>query len=115
MSTQIENKQLDLHATCTVNVLNAVKIDKVLKFWTELDSRLHVSFVQYPGVMDICNLPDNLKDMIRERCHIGLEYTKQHASNRLVHHATQSVEKIIKWLDKPVNAEFDYLKDLYYE
>ena len=141
MSSQIENKQLDLHATCTVNVLNAIKIDEVLKFWTELDSRLHVSFVQYPGVMDICNLPDNLKDLIRERCYIGLEYTKQHASNRLVHHATQSVEKIIKWLDKPVNAEFDhtfvkwmraqdkinnkclfdyytefdYLKDLYYE
>ena len=95
--------------------------------------------------MDICNLPNNLKDLIRERCHIGLEYTKQHAletsSNRLLHHQTQSIEKIIKWLDKPVNAEFDhtfvkwmraqdkvndkclfdyytefdYLKDLYYE
>ena len=112
MASNIESKQLDLHATCTVNVLNVVKIDKVLEFWTKLGSRLHVSFVQYPKVMDICNLPNNLKDLIRERCHIGLEYTKQHAletsSNRLLHHQTQSIEKIIKWLDKPVNAEFDH-------
>lgn len=107
MSEQIQNKTFDLHATCTVNVLNVVKIDKVLELFTKLDSRLHVSFVQYPAVMDICNLPEWQKNDVKNKCAIGLDYVKHNGSNRLYHHATQSIDKILQWLNKPSNTEFD--------
>lgn len=107
MSEQITNKTFDLHATCTINVLNIVKIDKILEFFTELDSRLHVSFVQYPAVMDICNLPNWQKQEIKDKCSRGLEFVRQNGSTRLLHHAQQSVNKILKWLDKPAYTEFE--------
>jgi len=141
MSEQIKNSSFDLHATCTINILNIVKIDKVIEFFTNLDSRLHVSFVQYPEVMDICNLPEWQKEQVRIKCIQGLDYVKENGSARLLHHASQSVEKIVKWLEKPNNTnfddifvkwmraqdqvnkkclfdyytEFDYLKEKYYE
>lgn len=141
MSEQIKNSTFDLHATCTINILNIVKIDKVIEFFTNLDSRLHVSFVQYPEVMDICNLSQWQKEQVRTKCNRGLDYVKENGSGRLLHHASQSVEKIVKWLEKPSNTnfddtfvkwmkaqdrvnkkclfdyytEFDYLKEKYYE
>jgi radical SAM protein with 4Fe4S-binding SPASM domain len=107
MAEQIADRTFDLHATCTINVLNIVKIDKVIEFFTDLDSRLHVSFVQYPEVMDICNLPEWQKQDVKDKCNIGLEYVKTNGSLRLLNHAQQSVNKILKWIDKPSNAEFE--------
>ena len=135
-----DKEKFDLHATCTVNVLNAVKIDKVIEFFTDLGSRLHVSFVQYPEFMDICNLPDWQKEEVSKKCDIGLKYINLHGTKIQKHHAIQSIAKIKKWLEKPSNSdfeikfaswmkaqdnvnnkclfdyytEFDYLKELYY-
>lgn len=107
MADNIANNTFDLHATCTVNVLNVVKIYEVIKFFTDIDSRLHVSFVQYPEVMDICNLPKWQKDYVKSKCKDGLEYVRQNGSPRLIHHAMQSVDKIYQWLDKPNNIDFE--------
>lgn len=108
VSKEMHNsKNFDIHATCTMNVLNAVKIDKVVEFFTDLGSRLHVSFVQYPQFMDICNLPDWQKQQVSILCDKGLKYVAARGTKIQKHHAIQSIGKIKKWLEKPSNAEFE--------
>lgn len=118
MKSEIEEHKLDLHATCTVNVLNAVRIKQVFDFFTKLGSKLHVSFVQYPRMLDICNLPDSLKNKIKENCHLLIENIDFHDYN---HWRFQNKEylnsckkqninnltKIVKWINKNSNCDFD--------
>ena len=134
LEEQITTKQFELYATCTINVLNVVRIEEVFKFFKSLGSRFHISFVQYPRALDIAELPDNLKINIKQQCNNIL-------SQDISAYHKNSIRKIIKWIDKPSkinfseqfvkwiraqdNAngdcifnyyqEFDYLKELYYE
>lgn len=101
----IQSGQLDLHATCTINVLNVVRIDRVFDFFESLGSKLHVSFVQYPRMMDICNLPEVQKTQIIQTCnHIILHMKNtKHAKQNIY-----SLNRIIKWLEKPNNTDFKH-------
>ena len=91
--------------------------------------------MQYPRVLDICELPHNIKDNIKSQC-------QEIIDNGADDYDTRSMKKIIKWLDKKPNlnnfdeqfvtwmkaqdtvngdclfdyyTEFDYLKEKYYE
>ena len=68
MRYHIADGTVNLHATCTVNALNVTRIGSIVDFFTSLGSKLHVSFVQYPLVMDPANLPDWQKLKIIVEC-----------------------------------------------
>lgn len=135
LKEEIERSTFNLYATCTVSVLNAVRIKEVYKLFQELGSKFHISFVQYPRVLDICELPQNIKDNIKSQC-------QEIIDNGADDYDIRSMKKIIKWLDKKPNlnnfdeqfvtwmkaqdkingdclfdyyTEFDYLKEKYYE
>ena len=110
----------DLHATCTVNVLNITRIPQVLDLFSELGSKLHISLVQYPLIMDICNLPQWQKDEIIIVCRKLIEdqptrqYTHWRFSDSnsrryrdLVEYNVKNLKKIIGWLERGSNAEFE--------
>ena len=118
MQTQIENKQFDLHATCTINVLNVVRIKEILKFFISLGSKLHVSFVQYPRMLDICNLPDFLKNKVINDCKWMIEnidlqdyshwrFSDKDYLNKCTYQNIENLHKVIKWINKEKNCNFD--------
>jgi len=115
---QISIGQLDLHATCTVNVLNVVRIRQVVDLFFRLGSKLHISFVQYPRTMDICNLPIFLKNKVINDCMWAIEnidlqdyshwrFQDQKYLNKTVYQTVENLNKIKTWIEKPSNCDFD--------
>lgn len=93
LEEEIERGTFDIYATCTVSVLNAIRIKKAYKLFQDLGSKFHVSFVQYPRVLDICELPQDLKNNIRQQC-------QEIIDEGVSEYDARSMRKIIKWLDK---------------
>lgn len=119
LQESILNNQLDLYATCTVNMLNITRIDNVLKMFLKMGSKFHISFVQYPKKMDIVNLPDFLKDEVNNKIDESIEYVntlttehhwrfkdKKHF-NDVIRTSTDNLLKIKKYMNNPPNDSFD--------
>ena len=112
MQDRIENRTLDLHATCTVNVLNVFNIPKIMQEFTDLGSRFHVSFVQYPKMMNIKNLPEWQKQhLVNKLSKIDLNYDHYKFDNIYYQEWVENqnganLQKVIDWLQQP--ADIDY-------
>jgi len=112
MQDRIENRTLDLHATCTVNVLNVFNIPKIMQEFTDLGSRFHVSFVQYPKMMNIKNLPEWQKQqLVNKLSKIDLHYDHYKFDNIYYQEWVENqnganLQKVIDWLQQP--ADIDY-------
>lgn len=117
---RIKDQTFDLHATCTINVLNVIRLPEIFEFFSSLGSKLHTSLVQYPNVMDICNLPEWQKAEIIADCERLIEqasdYTYSHwrysdkTAKRyrdVVRFNIKSLRKVIGWLQRPSNTEFE--------
>jgi MoaA/NifB/PqqE/SkfB family radical SAM enzyme len=121
---EIRTDKFDLHATCTVNPLNITRIPQTLEFFSSLNSRFHISLVQYPDFMDICNLPDGQKETIILQCkelisnmdtYVGWCYTartaqipsKYRSREYVRRYNIKNLEKIISWLERTPKTEFD--------
>jgi len=114
----IADGTVNLHATCTVNALNVTRIRNIVDFFTSLGSKLHVSFVQYPLVMDPANLPDWQKLKIAVECndiikHIDdLDYSHwrfrdKKYLNSVKYQNAKNLKRIIQWLGKSRTDDFD--------
>lgn len=112
LQDKIEKNKFDLHATCTVNVLNVFNIPKIMQEFANLGSRFHVSFVQYPKMMNIKNLPDWQKQQLIDKLsNIEIEYDHWRYDDLYyfewveMQNAT-NLNKVIDWLKQP--ADIDY-------
>jgi hypothetical protein len=114
----IADGRVNLHATCTVNTLNVTRIGSIVDFFTSLGSKLHVSFVQYPLVMDPANLPDwqKLKVIVEcndiIKCIDDLDYKHWRFNdkkylNSVKYQNAKNLKRIIQWLSKSRTDDFD--------
>ena len=117
---RIINGTFDLHATCTVNMLNITRMPEVFKFFSKLGSKLHTSLVQYPTVMDVCNLPEWQKKKIIEQCQNLIEEAAEYQFDhwlyqdkttkryeKITEYNVQTLKKIIGWVNRKPNTEFE--------
>jgi len=112
LQKQIEEYTFDLHATCTINPLNIFDIPEIVQNFANLGSRFHVSFVQYPKMMDVKNLPQWQKQNIIEDLEsMQIEYDHWRFDDAeylewVELQNMQNISKVINWLKQPADDNY---------